>query len=66
MRADVMVEVERYFRPEFLNRVDELIVFNQLNHEDLQRIVLLQMREVRKRIAEKGVDLVLDPTRSTS
>ncbi|MBK7643157.1 MAG: ATP-dependent Clp protease ATP-binding subunit [Planctomycetes bacterium] len=61
MRADVMIEVERYFRPEFLNRVDELIVFNQLTHEDLQRIVLLQMREVRRRIAEKGVDLVLDP-----
>jgi ATP-dependent Clp protease ATP-binding subunit ClpC len=61
MRADVMIEVERYFRPEFLNRVDELIVFNQLNHEDLQRIVLLQMRDVKKRIAEKGVDLVLDP-----
>ena len=61
MRADVMIEVERYFRPEFLNRVDELIVFNQLTHEDLQRIVLLQMRDVKKRIAEKGVDLVLDP-----
>jgi len=61
MQADVMVEVERYFRPEFLNRVDELIVFNPLTHKDLQRIVQLQMRDVRKRIAEKGVELVLDP-----
>jgi ATP-dependent Clp protease ATP-binding subunit ClpC len=61
MHADVMVEVERYFRPEFLNRVDELIVFNPLNHKDLQRIVQLQMRDVRKRIAEKGIQLVLDP-----
>jgi ATP-dependent Clp protease ATP-binding subunit ClpC len=56
-----MIEVERYFRPEFLNRVDELIVFNPLNHEDLQRIVQLQFREVRKRVAEKGAELVLDP-----
>jgi ATP-dependent Clp protease ATP-binding subunit ClpC len=61
MRADVMIEVERYFRPEFLNRVDELIVFNPLTHADLQRIVQLQMREVRKRISEKGLELVLDP-----
>src|SRR5258706_13806348 len=34
MKADVMIEVERYFRPEFLNRIDELIVFNPLSHED--------------------------------
>ena len=61
MHADVMVEVERYFRPEFLNRVDELIVFNPLTHKDLQRIVQLQLRDVRKRIAEKGIQLVLDP-----
>ena len=61
MRSDVMIEVERYFRPEFLNRVDELIVFNPLNHEDLQRIVKLQFREVRKRVADKGAELVLDP-----
>jgi ATP-dependent Clp protease ATP-binding subunit ClpC len=60
MRADVMIEVERYFRPEFLNRVDELIVFNPLSHEDLARIVHLQLNEVRKRLAEKGVRLELD------
>jgi ATP-dependent Clp protease ATP-binding subunit ClpC len=61
MRADVMIEVERYFRPEFLNRIDELIVFNPLTHEDLSRIVHLQLSDVRKRIAEKGVTLELDP-----
>jgi len=56
----VMIEVERYFRPEFLNRVDELIVFNPLSHEDLQRIVHLQLNDVRKRLSEKGVKLELD------
>ncbi|MFN0241420.1 MAG: ATP-dependent Clp protease ATP-binding subunit [Planctomycetota bacterium] len=60
MRADVMIEVERYFRPEFLNRIDELIVFNPLTHSDLQRIVHLQLNEVRKRLAEKGLVLELD------
>jgi ATP-dependent Clp protease ATP-binding subunit ClpC len=60
MKADVMIEVERYFRPEFLNRVDELIVFNPLSHEDLQRIVHLQLNDVRKRLTEKGVKLELD------
>ncbi len=60
LRSDVMIEVERYFRPEFLNRVDELIVFNTLTHEDLQRIVLLQLGDVRKRISDKGVELTLD------
>jgi ATP-dependent Clp protease ATP-binding subunit ClpC len=60
MRADVMIEVERYFRPEFLNRVDEMIVFNALTHEDLSRIVHLQLNEVRKRLHEKGVHLDLD------
>jgi ATP-dependent Clp protease ATP-binding subunit ClpC len=60
MRADVMIEVERYFRPEFLNRIDELIVFNPLTHSDLQHIVHLQLNEVRKRVLEKGLTLELD------
>ena len=60
MRADVMIEVERYFRPEFLNRVDELIVFNPLTNEDLRRIVHLQLNDVRKRLAERHVNLEFD------
>ena len=58
-RSDVMIEVERHFRPEFLNRVDELIVFNPLTHEDLKHIVHLQLDEVRGRLAVKGVKLEL-------
>jgi len=60
MKADVMIEVERYFRPEFLNRVDELVVFNPLTSADLARIVHLQLDEVRKRLADKGVTLQMD------
>jgi ATP-dependent Clp protease ATP-binding subunit ClpC len=60
MKTDVMIEVERHFRPEFLNRVDELIVFNPLGHEDLKRIISLQLGEVLNRLKERGVTLVLD------
>ena len=59
MTADVMVEVERHFRPEFLNRLDEAIVFNPLTHEDLASIVLLQLEEVRNRLAEHSITLEL-------
>jgi len=61
MRGDVMVEVERHFRPEFLNRVDELIIFNPLLSDDLRRIIDLQLTEVLTRLKERGVTLSLDP-----
>jgi len=60
MRADVMFEVERHFRPEFLNRVDELIIFNPLSQEDLRRIVNLQLTEVHKRLESRGIKITLD------
>ena len=59
MYADVMIEVERHFRPEFLNRVDELIVFNALTTEDLKSIVHLQLADVHTRLKDKGVDIEL-------
>jgi ATP-dependent Clp protease ATP-binding subunit ClpC len=60
MKTDVMIEVERHFRPEFLNRVDELIIFNPLGHDDLTRIISLQLNEVLARLKDRGVVLVLD------
>jgi ATP-dependent Clp protease ATP-binding subunit ClpC len=60
LRDDVLGEVQRQFRPEFLNRVDELVVFNQLNEADLRRIVDLQLKEVLHRIQTRGLTLVLD------
>ncbi|MFT6107726.1 MAG: ATP-dependent Clp protease ATP-binding subunit ClpC, partial [Planctomycetota bacterium] len=61
MKQDVMVEVERHFRPEFLNRVDEAIVFNPLTNEDLKRIVHLQLAEVRGRLADHDITIDLTP-----
>ena len=59
MKEMLMSEVERHFRPEFLNRVDEIIVFNNLTKDDLSRIILIEMKKVKERLAEKGVDMVL-------
>ncbi len=62
MRSDVMIEVERHFRPEFLNRVDELVVFNPLTHDDLKRIVHIELRGIQSRLEERGLTLELDQT----
>jgi ATP-dependent Clp protease ATP-binding subunit ClpC len=47
------------FRPEFLNRIDEIITFSQLSLEDMQKIVILQMKEIHERISDQGLDVVL-------
>ena len=60
INADVMAEVQRHFRPEFLNRVDELIVFNPLTKENLKKILQLQLSEVLERIEKRGVTVELD------
>ena len=52
-------EVERHFRPEFLNRVDDTIVFKALTREDLKTIVDYELAKVFKRLTEHGFDLEL-------
>jgi len=47
------------FRPEFLNRIDEIIIFNPLTPADLQKIVEIQLELVRKRLDEKEIKLVI-------
>ena len=49
------------FRPEFLNRIDEIITFSPLSLEDMVKIVDLQMKEVFERFSEKGVSVELTP-----
>ena len=58
-REAVMDEVRSHFRPEFLNRLDEIVLFNSLVKEDLKRIVDIQMSRVAKRLAERGITLQL-------
>jgi ATP-dependent Clp protease ATP-binding subunit ClpC len=60
MKKMLQSEVERYFRPEFINRVDELVVFHKLTHKDLTRIVELEVGKVVKRLGQQGLKLELD------
>ncbi len=59
MRATVLDELRQHFRPEFLNRVDEIIVFHALSEDELMRIVDIQLARLRKRLAERRITLVL-------
>jgi ATP-dependent Clp protease ATP-binding subunit ClpB len=56
----VLAELRRAFRPEFLNRVDDIIVFRPLGMEDLKRIVELQLRRLEAMLAERKITLVVD------
>src|SRR5205085_8019057 len=55
----VLEELRRHFRPEFLNRVDEVIVFHALSQEHLKRIVEIQLGRLRQRLAERRITLEL-------
>ncbi|QTN31424.1 ATP-dependent chaperone ClpB [Akkermansiaceae bacterium] len=57
--AAVMEALRGHFRPEFLNRIDETVIFDRLNREDLTSIVDLQLDRVRKRLAKQGLGLAL-------
>ena len=59
MRREIQAELKKTFRPEFLNRVDEVIVFHNLTREHMLKIVDLQMREIKGRLQEQGVELTL-------
>jgi ATP-dependent Clp protease ATP-binding subunit ClpB len=59
VRSEVMEAMRRQFRPEFLNRIDEIIIFKGLTLADLKRIVDIQVRGLTKRLEERGVKLEL-------
>jgi ATP-dependent Clp protease ATP-binding subunit ClpC len=59
MKSKLKAEMEKNFRPEFLNRVDDIIVFRSLNKADLKRIIDIELEKVTKRLREKGLALVL-------
>jgi len=59
MKDRVLEEVKKVFNPEFLNRVDEVLVFHRLTHEQMGDVVDIQVAEVVQRLAEKGIELAL-------
>jgi len=60
MKNQLMDEVKRTFKPEFLNRIDEVIIFHPLSHEHLIQIVELELAMVKGRLREQGVEVELD------
>ena len=59
-KRDVMDAVRAHFRPEFLNRLDETIIFDRLNRADMDGIVTIQMARLLKRLADRKISLELD------
>ncbi len=60
MKERVMAEVKDIFRPEFINRIDDLIVFHALEPDDIRQITGLMLRSVSKRLLERGMELHYD------
>jgi ATP-dependent Clp protease ATP-binding subunit ClpC len=61
MKGRVQEQIEKVFRPEFLGRMDDVIVFRHLTNEDLADVVELELSKVRERLGERGLRLVLTP-----
>ena len=59
MKDRFLEEAKKVFRPEFLNRVDDIIVFHQLTREDLEQIVEIELTEVMERVKDRKMELVL-------
>ncbi|HEL3812411.1 TPA: ATP-dependent chaperone ClpB [Stenotrophomonas maltophilia] len=59
MKAAVMGVVQAHFRPEFINRLDDIVVFHPLDKQQIKQIARIQMRGLEKRLAERGLKLVV-------
>jgi ATP-dependent Clp protease ATP-binding subunit ClpB len=65
MKEAVLTEMRHHFRPEFLNRVDEIVVFHSLTGEDLRKILQIQLERLRSRLAERHISINLTPAAET-
>jgi ATP-dependent Clp protease ATP-binding subunit ClpB len=62
MRARVMEQLRASFKPEFLNRVDDVIIFKRLGMEQLKRIIKIQLESLRRMLEDRKINLVIDPS----
>ncbi len=60
LEKQVMAELKRHFRPEFLNRVDDVIIFQSLDESEIERIVDIQLEKLKKRLAQQNLTLDVD------
>ncbi|KAL6541910.1 Chaperone protein ClpB1 [Orobanche gracilis] len=61
-REMVMQEVRKHFKPELLNRLDEIVVFDPLSHDQLRKVCRLQLKDIASRLAERGIALGVTET----
>jgi len=66
MKERVLEELKRTFRPEFLNRIDDIIVFHALGFDHIKQIIRLMIGRINKQLADKGIELVLSPAAETA
>jgi ATP-dependent Clp protease ATP-binding subunit ClpC len=62
MKNKIQSELKKAFNPEFLNRVDEIIIFHPLERSHIEKIVDIQLDDVRKRLKDKRIELALEPS----
>ena len=60
IKKDVMAELKKQFRPEFINRIDDIIVFHKLTDEDIKQIIDIMLRQVQKRLKEQEYNVEID------
>ncbi len=60
MQAEIMKELKHYFRPEFINRIDEIVIFNSLNKEIMHEIIDIQLKQLSERVNNLGYELFVD------
>lgn len=60
-KKEVMEVVKRELRPEFINRIDEIIVFHKLNEEEISKIIDIMLKEVTKRLENQKIEIVMEP-----
>jgi ATP-dependent Clp protease ATP-binding subunit ClpB len=61
VKARIEEELRRHFRPEFLNRVDDIIVFHRLSQQEIEQIVEIQLKSVARTVADRGIELTWAP-----
>ena len=59
-KKDVMAELKKEFKPEFINRIDEIIVFHKLNQEDIMHIIDIMLSKVQKRLKANNLEIEID------
>ena len=61
-KKDVMSELKKQFRPEFINRIDEIIIFHKLGEEDIKQIIDIMLKQVQERLKDQNIEVTFDDT----